>query len=78
MWCPDYGEDEHDARGTKASCPEKAAEFWAEGQDCFDTDYSIATGNSVQVCVRLKGSEEIRHYMVSGECVYCYRATIVE
>lgn len=78
VWCPDYGEDEQEARRIKSFCHEAAVTDWAEWIDRLDTDYSIATGNSVRVCVRREGSEEIRHYIVSGECVYCYRATLVE
>ena len=78
VWCPDYGEDEHDARGTKASCPEEAAESWAEWQDRRSEDHKLTDGHSARVCVRLKGSDETRHYIVSGECVPCYRVTLVE
>lgn len=51
VWCPDYGQNELDARTVYARDSEQAATKWAEQSD-RDGDYSIVGGSSVTAHVR--------------------------
>lgn len=74
VWCPEHGCDADDGLEVEAMSPGIAAELWAEEEDCLSAEYTIASGDTVEVCVMDLASGEVSRWSVTGEAVPHYTA----
>ena len=72
VWSPDYKETESEAVEIEADSPREAAEAWAEEMDYSCSEYAIANGEDVDVCVRV--GDRVLRYHVWGETIPTYCA----
>jgi hypothetical protein len=73
VWCPEDGEESpHDGREFQASCPEYAAQEWAERRDS-EGDYGIVR-NEASMEVMVFDGEVSTKYQVRGAISYDYYA----
>jgi len=73
VWVKDEEEPE-DAYVFNARYHEEAAGEWADWHDRYETEYKLAGGNTVTVCVQEEGSTEIHEYEVACEMVPSFSA----
>ncbi len=64
-WNEDEDEEE-DARPIEATCPDYAAEKWAEEDDSNSAEYSISKGNAATVCVKSPDGT-VNKYVIHGK-----------
>ena len=72
IWCPDYGQEEKDARKVSATDAYTAARLWGERSDREGSDYLIANGEAAEVSVLT--AYGIERFTVSAEQEIRYSA----
>lgn len=77
VWCPEDGETEEDGRPIKAFDSSLAAQEWAKIDDSHSADYRIVGGTDVTVTVKDVASDRIVNFLVSGETVAIYHASVI-
>ena len=76
VWCPEYGQDESDAKTVEAAGPRYAAQKWAEWRDAWSAEYTIVGGTPATVSVWCEDTLELTTWIVYGEAVPEYTARL--
>lgn len=76
VWEPDAGETDEDATRLPADDARAAAEAWADLSDYNSAEYHIVGGRQATVMVRDLSTGTTCKWMVHGEAVRHYTATV--